>query len=445
MGYVVWSDITKLFGAEIFWDDIEDAIRNHAAKVVAVLSKAALIKNGVLDEINLAIRLERNENRKYFTVPIRIDDFNYDDVKISLSRINIIDFHGNWFNGLMDLLKVFERDNTPKEQSRNSLEISSWLRDLRQGAQSISSTPQNLLSNWFPIEQLPDRLNFFIVPINMDSIPSRFNDFAYPWFQYQDMLATFASNDDVDSHLTKWQRATKGPSFDTISYLSARDVSLKGLDWQTTSRHLVDLVRKAWDKNMQAKKLLPYELSGGRKAWYYPNERIPGNWATCHDLTGKERKKKLVGRSIKRQIYWHFATQAYPKFGKVRCLGLKPHVIFTTDGNASAKDAKSMHILRRGFCRSWWNDRWRDLMLAFVELLADSDGLIRLRTGSESQIILNSRPLVYESPVSITGIEAEQVLEDETDIDYGDYEDEFSPHEDDGISADDDDVGKDNE
>jgi hypothetical protein len=40
-GYLVWSDFTRLFGAEIFWEDIQDAIRNHAAKVVVVLSRSA--------------------------------------------------------------------------------------------------------------------------------------------------------------------------------------------------------------------------------------------------------------------------------------------------------------------------------------------------------------------------------------------------------------------
>ena len=31
-GYEVWSDLTKLIGGELFWDDIAEAIRVHSAK-----------------------------------------------------------------------------------------------------------------------------------------------------------------------------------------------------------------------------------------------------------------------------------------------------------------------------------------------------------------------------------------------------------------------------
>jgi TIR domain len=58
-GYEVWSDIANLLGGEEFWDNIEEAIRRHSAKVVAVLSRRAQQKKGVLDEINCAISVER--------------------------------------------------------------------------------------------------------------------------------------------------------------------------------------------------------------------------------------------------------------------------------------------------------------------------------------------------------------------------------------------------
>ena len=36
-GYRVWCDLTKLLGGEVFWDNIEDAIKIRAAKVLYVL------------------------------------------------------------------------------------------------------------------------------------------------------------------------------------------------------------------------------------------------------------------------------------------------------------------------------------------------------------------------------------------------------------------------
>ena len=54
-GYQVWSDLLRLVGGEPFWRDIGDAIKDHAAVVVLVLSRASVTKPGVLDEIALAV------------------------------------------------------------------------------------------------------------------------------------------------------------------------------------------------------------------------------------------------------------------------------------------------------------------------------------------------------------------------------------------------------
>src|SRR5262249_8081845 len=59
-GYSVWSDVTQLVGGETFWDDIEETIRLRAAKVIVVLSTSAQQKPGLLDEIDLAVRVERS-------------------------------------------------------------------------------------------------------------------------------------------------------------------------------------------------------------------------------------------------------------------------------------------------------------------------------------------------------------------------------------------------
>ena len=37
-GYRVWCDLTKLLGGEVFWDDIEEAIKTRTAKVLYVPS-----------------------------------------------------------------------------------------------------------------------------------------------------------------------------------------------------------------------------------------------------------------------------------------------------------------------------------------------------------------------------------------------------------------------
>src|SRR5947209_4866049 len=52
-GYEVWTDLTRLLGGEEMWLDIDDALRFHARKVIALLSKAAVDprKEGIRAEV----------------------------------------------------------------------------------------------------------------------------------------------------------------------------------------------------------------------------------------------------------------------------------------------------------------------------------------------------------------------------------------------------------
>lgn len=208
-GYLVWSDLTQLFGGEIFWNDIEDAMRNHAAKVVVVLSQAAQQKDGVLDEINLAVSIERTHKLERFVVPVRIDDLSFGNVKPNLARKNIIDFQGNWAEGLAKLLKVLERDALPREQRPPEREVGAWVQNILAGNQRIARKQQQVIANWFRITELPKVLNFFRLPIQNEKITNRFQTFPSPWFLYRDMMATFADKDAVKNFLYSHEYPTK--------------------------------------------------------------------------------------------------------------------------------------------------------------------------------------------------------------------------------------------
>lgn len=61
LGYKVWIDKKELLGGEVYWDDIEDAIKNKAIKVLLVYSEnisdtknVGQLKPGIQKEIDLA-------------------------------------------------------------------------------------------------------------------------------------------------------------------------------------------------------------------------------------------------------------------------------------------------------------------------------------------------------------------------------------------------------
>ncbi|WKZ33534.1 MAG: toll/interleukin-1 receptor domain-containing protein [Thermodesulfobacteriota bacterium] len=415
LGYLVWSDLTKLLGAEVFWKNIEDAIRNHAAKVIVVLTRSAQQKDGVLDEVNLAVSIERTMSYPHFVVPIRLDDLPFHDISPNLARKNIIDFSKDWAEGFGQLLKVLERDKVGREQDLSTQQIAIWIENIRAGYQKVVAEPQQLMTNYVEFMQLPENLNFYKVGLPNDVLRLRFQSFTYPLYHYQGMVATFASSEDMNDFLAQDQYAALAYQIPVLSILNNESHNLSELKRPEAVHMLSFLIRTAWDKTMEMKGLRAYELASGRKAWFAENGYRSNNVIKYFDLNGIERRKSLVGRSEKRKAFWHFAIDGWPTIGKEPTLMLRPHVVFTEDGKTQFSVQSRMHRLRRGFCRNWWNPRWRDLILAYTTMLSDEYQTIKLKVGSEQFFFINSRPALFNSPVSVSGLSKTYVPVDETD------------------------------
>lgn len=441
LGYLVWSDVTQLFGAEKFWKDIEEAIRHHATKVVIVLSRVSQTKDGVINEIHTALNVEKKHGFDRFVIPIRIDDLPSTDIISVLVQKNYIDFNSSWADGLNKLLTLLKKANVPCTKSQSVSDASRWIDELLEGSQKIINEPQTVISNWFSLDLLPNDLNFFRVPIPSEKIQSRFESFLYPVVPYRDMIATFASMEDIDAFLPDWQVPTRAHEVTLHAILNGEPHSLSGLRWPEASRMLVYLIRIAWDKAMRQKGLYPYVMANGRHAWYLDNGYREKNRTHYPDLDGVIRWRKLVGYSNKRKVYWHFAIAVYPFLdGEPRVL-LKAHIPFSEDGKQPITSVKRLHSLRRSFCRNWWNDRWRNLLLAYMSEISDEEGHLQLPVGSKQLIQVCSRPQLFEAPVSVSGMDVEFMGEDETDEELDQLADEVASNLDYHL----DDVSKDGE
>jgi hypothetical protein len=103
-GYDVWADVFRLVGGEAFWRDIGQAIREHAAIVIVAVSRNSYRKDGVLNEIALAVATGRKIQKSSFVTPVRLDDLRFSDFPEEIIRLNAIDFAGNWADGLSRVL-----------------------------------------------------------------------------------------------------------------------------------------------------------------------------------------------------------------------------------------------------------------------------------------------------------------------------------------------------
>lgn len=404
-GYLVWSDITNLLGGEEFWEKIEEAIRVHARKVIVVLSRVAQTKKGVLDEINCAVMAERSLGLDGYVLPIRIDDLPFSEIRANLARKNIVDFSRNWADGLHQLLKVLERDGVPRD-TNGTARTADWYRRTHAKIPALQRSDETLVSNWFEIRQFPEH----VLLHSMNVAPPQFEQAAKhlktPRFKYFRLVGSFAEAHEFQRELPP-QIALEGSRRIAFEdFLKGRPREMPGTAGSETHKMAMSLIRQAWNTTASSRGLLPFETASGAIAWYVPKGLIPEDKVSFRDSSGRVRRKTLVGWSAKRSVHWHYAINVKPSLGYPPRLIARSHIIFSFDGKHPLESKAKMHSLRRSFCRNWWNDRWRDLLLAFGVWFSGGDETFSLATGGARPLLVSSTPIFMTSPVSL--IEGEE-------------------------------------
>lgn len=408
-GYEVWSDLTKLIGGELFWTDIEEAIRAHSVKFIALVSQSSVAKAGFLDELSVATAVERTEGLRDFVIPCRIDDYDFSDLPALVHRKNVIDFSGGWHLGLAKLLEKFDKDGVPRRLDEPSATVALWSKHFLNVDGSLVRADENVSTNWLPIVESP--LSIRIVNRTNENALVR-EDFPWPVAPTTGRrLASFAAAYELTSAQTG--AVTSAVEVTTEVYLGKEDIPRGGLTRSEARNTVADLTRQAWERYCKSKGLLAAELANGRLCWYLPTGGSSQVAVPYTDLDGTKRKKKLVGRSEKYQVYWHCAVEAFPFIGHSSRLTFVLHVVFTEDGRAPLASTSRAHRLRRSFCKNWWQWQWRELMLAFLSHLAGGESSIGLPVAKGRDIRVSVQPTRFIAPVTTPlAVSPEEELEE---------------------------------
>jgi hypothetical protein len=402
-GYQVWSDVTQLFGGEKWWQDIDEAIADYTCKFILIITRASLSKPGVQKELEYALAAEKKNQLPNFIIPIIIDDSPFYPQPYNLSDRNIISFKNNWAQGLARLSERMRRDLVPANTPAG--DIGAILRSLTKPPIALEFKEETVTSNLLAIESYPGNLNFFRVPVNADQLKGRFADFEYPWFEFSGMIASFATLEDIKQKFSQWETVAGMPSMDVAAMLTNKPRNHVNFQQGEVIKKINYIVAESWSATLMRKGLHRYSLSSGKQAFFFPAESEYMGMVKFPDIHGQVRKRQIVGLSQKNSVYWHFAVEAKILFGRNPKISLIPHVVFSEDGKNPLADKNKMIRLRRGFCKMWWNDRWRDMLLAYLYVLSGGDLVINLAVGSVSAIGLASRPNFFISPVSLVGQE----------------------------------------
>lgn len=287
------------------------------------------------------------------------------------------------------------------------------------------------MSNWLPIEAVPQRLAFYdfkggisigaaekaikASPIPVVAFNRGFLSFA-PAHQLQEYFGPNLPLECIDDCLTDNFLEAGWPN----RHILVGDARAK----------FTDIARQSVDAFFQGKGLHSFEVASGRLAWWPTTGRATLKRLSFSWSDGPSGSRQIVGHSTKRGFYWHYGVSCWARTAPVRHIRVAGRVVFTLDGANLVGDAKRLHRLRRSFCKSWRNDKWRDLLLTFWYWLASGASLIEVPMGEGTVMRIRLPPTIFDAPFGID--------EAEDPIDASDEEG------DDG-EARDDDEGDDNE
>jgi hypothetical protein len=405
-GYEVWCDVTKLLGGEKFWDDITDAVENYTFRFLFASTLHSNRKQGALRELNMALKTEEATKIKDFIIPLKVDQFPFKSTQDSVKDRNFVRFDENWAAGLAQLLKLLERENTPRSPLAGPSCVSEWYQNSLDQNRKIVVTNERCYSNWFKIH-LPKHIKIHQTSLPADTLLAYTHSLTYPHRIHGTKIITFAAAHEIEESLGADVKISKTSEVDTEDFIDSgnEDFEIASFD---ANNILNDIVRQAWENTITGQGLKSYELASGLKAWFFKKGHLEKDRAYFTAMGKRRTYRQLVGNKSKRNIegqklsdgHWHYAISASPQLTPFPRLVLRHHVVFTDDGETPWNSANRMHKARRSVCKQWWNREWRDRLFAFCSAIGNGQKELSLPVGQDAVMNLSTVPIVFTSPWS---------------------------------------------
>ena len=424
-GYKVWADMFGLKGGTPFWNTIENALREHACKVIFVASKASVDpkRQGVRNELSVADAVRKAVNDPAFIIPVRLDDVAFSDFPILVHQLNAIDFTRGWGQKLIELLDTLETANVLRSESDQTAEFERWRQDAVKTAASVSIEQEPILTSLSPINALPSEILYLKHNADSAMIAQALGASGIPFHTFHKLLITFAGIDAINGALLTPMVAELRARAPLEKFLSG-DVP----DVTTPRRGDAHNIATALLRQHVERYLLRRGLKSLRQrsgcVFYFPRGLVTNDKVPYTAASGRRTNKNVVGRSERNKVYWHLAMKVSVVLGPPAFVRFKPYVAFSDDGQAAIGDPKRTSPIRRRFCKNWWNQHWRQLQEAFAVWLADGKLENSISLDGPQNLVLAGRLLELTAERHIVGDlqfqdEAEDPVEPNDDEDIG--------------------------
>lgn len=367
-------------------------LRNEAIKQVVVFTKS-VGKPGVKKELAIGEVMKSRLADPKFMIPIRADAVAFSDAPPEFLRGNILDAHPNWHDCLKDLFETLEAAGIPRTASPDAAILRSIIEAREDGRRFVLDQPEDALTNWFPITP-PDAIRYFKFEGLQDQMRAWLDGCTVPVVPMGRLAGSFC--DPLAFAVASTFDQQIATAYDISFGDFVRGTSLGPYhERAAASNDVNNLLRQHFAAVAKARGLKPVEFASRETGWYFPDDLVPANRISFIAPDGRRIRRTMSGKF--RKLRWHLCLQAKPRIWPSLVFRIRGNVVLSDNGAILPGD--KTHKRRRRLTRSWWNDVWRDRLLAAVHFLANGQAEVPMEAGNV-RFAMATWPLTAPLPVS---------------------------------------------
>jgi hypothetical protein len=262
------------------------------------------------------------------------------------------------------------------------------------GRRFVVQRPETALTNWFKV-QPPPRIRYYHFEGVQDQIKAWVTGCTIPTVTIGRLIGTFADPAAFSTASTFEQQTPTSYDIAFGEFIGGNNLG-PYLDRSSATNDVVNLLRQHFDSIARSRGLLPVEFASKQVGWFFPDGILPENKIGFEAPEGRRVRRSMSGKF--KDLRWHVCLLAKPR--------VWPELVYRVHANdgKTPLPGKRTHKRRRRLTKSWWNDVWRDRLVAAMHFLADGKRAIVAVAGNDS-FQISTWPLLVDVPVSYDAVD----------------------------------------
>jgi hypothetical protein len=340
-------------------------------------------------------------------IPIRSAGIDFTEAPPEFLRDHIVNAYPNWHDCLGELFQALEEAGVRKYPSPDSVALSRLVEAREDGRRFIIERDEALLTNWFPIKP-PAHIRYYGFEGLQEQMKAWLSDCKLPHVAMGRLAGTFADAAAFASSSSFELRMPVRYEVPFADFIEGRNLG-PYVDRGPASNDVVNLLRQHFYHLALKRGLLRVEFANKNVGWFFPDGLLPEGRIVFDTPQGNRIRRAMSGKF--KDLRWHVCVVAKARVWPELVYRIHINVVLTADGRTALPGDKT-HARRRRLTKSWWNNVWRDRLLAAVHYLAAGGSEVTLDAGNVN-FQVSAWPILAHSSTSYDAVDSPLVVEED--------------------------------